>query len=285
MPVRVHVRLETLLSNVASGTPGVVLYPVYLWSIFFKIDGATVKVNSSFKLQGTATFVPTLGDHGDLPGSPTGSGVTPIPASLGDFVTILEPIPVPSLSTTTGGVVGYAEVLMQQLDTPDGDIPPGHQALNDAVQKGLNNLIPTLGATQTQPSPAEIKGIEKQAASAVIGAVTKALGIGYKLLTFFGLQQQDNPWGNVVNYYTTDQLVASGPKGISIHDEILGYDASTQSGGVPLYTFLGTVVADPLPLSMRRILTGIGHPPPVSVRQVMGGSFTASLLAWIPLVR
>jgi len=282
VPIRVHVRLDTLETRVSAGLPGL-LYPVYLWSIFFKIDGATATVNSSFKLQGTATVVPTPGDHGDLPGSPTPDGITPIPPSLGDFVTILEPIPVSGLGVTVGGVVGYVEILLQQLDTPDSDIPPGHQAMNNAVQQGLNNLIPTLGAMNQTPTQADIQAIESQASSAVAAAVKNALGVGYKILTFFGLQHQDDPWGDVVTYYTTTQLAASPPKGIPLHDGI--YSSVAPSPSIPIFTFVGTVVADPLPLSMRRIMMGMGHTPPTSVRSSMGSTVTPSLLAWIDKVR
>jgi len=282
VPVRVHIRLDTLETRVSAGLPGL-LYPVYLWSIFFKIDGTTAQVNGSFQLQGTATVVPTPGNHGDLPGSPTPDGITPIPASLGDFVTILEPIPVSGFSVTVGGVLGYVGILLQQLDTPDGDIAPGHQAMNNAVQQGLNNLIPTLGAKNQKPTQAEIDAIESQASSAVTAAVTNALGIGYKLLTFLGLQQQDDLWGDVVAFYTPSQLVASSPKGIPVNDGI--YSGAAPSPSLPLFTFKGTVVADPLPLSMRRIMTGIGHAPPVSIRSAMGTPVTPSLLAWINKVR
>jgi predicted TIM-barrel fold metal-dependent hydrolase len=133
------------------------------------------------------------------------------------------------------------------------------------------------------PTEAEIQAIESQASSAVAAAVTSALGIGYKLLTFLGLQQQDDLWGDVVTYYTASQLVASSPKGIPVNDGI--YSGAAPSPNLPVFTFKGMVVADPLPLSMRRIMTGIGHAPPVSIRSVMGSPVTPSLLAWINKVR
>ncbi len=277
VPVRVHIRIESISTDISSGIPGL-QWPVYLWSIFFKIDGTTTEVNSSLKLQGTATVDPRPGNHGDLPGANSNAN-TLISPTLGEFVTVLTPIPVPSVGISVGGVVGYVLVLLQQLNTPDGDIPPGHQALNKAVQQGLNNLIPTLGATQQQPSPQQIQAIESQAASAVTAAVKKALGVGYKLLTFFGLQHQDDPWGDVVKYFSASQLAASAPEGIPLSDPI------SDPLDPHIFTFNGVAVSDPLPFSMRRILIGIGHGPPASVRAAMGSSFTTSLLAWVGKVR
>jgi len=38
------------------------------------------------------------------------------------------------------------------------------------------------------------------------------------------------------------------------------------------WTFDGKLVADPLPLSMKRILTGVGHAPPVGLLEAMGSA-------------
>src|ERR1700681_2403647 len=104
VPLRTHIRLENLsrqgnlnvdatgdASGNMIGTAGAVvsvdLTPIYLWSVFFKVDGATVTVNSALKLQGTATVVGTVGNQGDLPGGLNSDGKTPIPSVLGDCVT------------------------------------------------------------------------------------------------------------------------------------------------------------------------------------------------------
>jgi hypothetical protein len=286
--VRTHLRINILdVQNTTFGLSHNAFFnAIYLWSVFFKIDGATVSVNSSLKLQGKATVIPTPGDHGDIPGlaqSDYPGGRTQIPPSLGDFVTTLEPIPVTGTGFTAGGVAGFVEILLQQRDTPDQDVGPGHQAMNNALQQGLNSLIPTLGFTNQNVTQQDIQNIENQVSSAVTAAIKNALGVGYKLLTFLTIDSQDVLMGNAVSYYTASQLAASPPKGIAISD-LIAFPAAPDPTSVNL-TFEGSIVADPFPLSLRRIMTGMGHAPPVGVRSVMGSPITPSLLAWVEKVR
>ena len=297
VPLRVHVRLENIVTQLfSSGTAYVAqAKTLYLWSVFFKVDGSTVQVNSKLQLQGTATVVPTPGNQGDLPGgisaSPYLNESTPIPSAMGDYVTKLVPIPV-SISGIgpVGGVIGYAVILLYQEDTPASAVAAGHQALNSSLQQGLNNVIPTLGATNQDITQTDVHNITNQVLAAVKSAVKNNLSLLEKIGTLLNDEFQDEPAGNAVVYFTESQLAASPPQGIPLNSSnsaITEYDTPPGSAPTPQYTFTfsGSVVADPLPFSLRRILIGLGHPPPVGVRAVMGSAFTSSLLAWINGVR
>src|SRR5580704_9338668 len=80
-PLRIGVQLGNLHSTVEpSDCP---LWPTYLWTVFFKIDGDTVNVGADFFLRGHATVVSTSGDHGDLGPNTELAGDIPIPRRLG----------------------------------------------------------------------------------------------------------------------------------------------------------------------------------------------------------
>ena len=61
----VHLKMNNLHCYDEGDGPGSA--EPYLWTVFFKIDGDTAVVNTSFTLQGSATVVGTPGNHGDLP--------------------------------------------------------------------------------------------------------------------------------------------------------------------------------------------------------------------------
>ena len=138
----------------------------YLWTVFFKIDGETcrvIQVNSGFQLDGTSTVVGTPGNHGDLNNTDVNAGDdVEIPFSLGEFSTVLLPIPPQNLFPP---IVGAVIVLMEQDNSPDSAVAKGHEALNDAVRQKLDELIPTL--VMHQPTPEEINAIVNQIADAV----------------------------------------------------------------------------------------------------------------------
>src|SRR5271156_1779729 len=97
VPIRTHLRVENIVTHLTSTGTSFINPPIYLWSVFFKIDGTTTHVDlmgiTGWKLQGTATVVGTPGNQGDLPGGVLASffqdETTVIPSSLGNFVTNL----------------------------------------------------------------------------------------------------------------------------------------------------------------------------------------------------
>jgi hypothetical protein len=96
-PLRIGIRLSTIEYTIYGGPPSLSGINTYLWTVFFKIDGETTSVAESLQLQGKATVLGTTGDHGDL-GDSWREGNTAIPSQLGEYRTVLQPIPVPSIS-------------------------------------------------------------------------------------------------------------------------------------------------------------------------------------------
>ncbi len=164
----------------------------YMWTVFFKIDGDTVRVGPDLKLHGKATVVTTPGNHGDLLNNDVDAGENvPIPKALGHFQTTLKPIPVDGLSLTVGGAVGAVVVLMEEDSTPASAIAKGHTALNKALTDELNKLIPTLGLTKQSPTNEDLKNMENQIGSAVMGAIKKGVGVWSYIGGIFGNGQDD----------------------------------------------------------------------------------------------
>lgn len=264
---------------------------MYLWSLFFKVDGSTVKIvvnGTTGGLQGTATVVGTPGDQGDLPGGIQASyylpETTPVPASLGHYATTLVPFPISGLSgfTMGGMVVGWLGILIFQNDTPGNAVAAGHQALNSAIQHALDNVIPTITASSPMITPADITSAESQVRSQVVDAMKNALSIWDKLATVLNTESQDSYAGMALQYFTDSDLLASPPRGATIKQSIT-------SGGkddpqLYVFTFNGAAIANWKPYSVRRVLTSLGHAPPVSLRAVMGAGAKPSVLAWIEAV-
>jgi hypothetical protein len=252
-------------------------FGVYLWTVFFKIDGDTVYVDENLKVQGTAKLFPTPGNQGDLPLNFSLNSVA-IPAANGYFRTALTPIPVNTLNMTVPGAMGCVAVVLLQNDTPADAIAQGHQALNDSLQQGLNSLISSLTIAHPTVTDDDVTALENQVSSAVKSAITNALSTWNKALTFLGLQNQDSMAGTVLYRFVPSDLTASPPAGIPLQNGFPDQSVIQVVGAEPLprpllitltLTFQGSVVADPLPLSLRRILTRLDA---VSVRKAMAST-------------
>jgi hypothetical protein len=153
--------------------------PIYLWTAFFKIDADNVKVDQNFKLlQGSATVVGTPGNIGDLPNGDSDftSDWISVPTSLGDFRTVLVPIPVVDFpGVTLPGVVGSVAVLLAHNFTSDDAAVQGHNALNSSLQQQLNDLISNVSIHDETVTDADVQNMKTQISSAVKSAVTDAL--------------------------------------------------------------------------------------------------------------
>jgi hypothetical protein len=279
VPVKVHLTIDNI--QFQYNGQGHYFNPLYLWTVFFKIDGDTAFVDDTdFKLHGTATMFDMPGNHGDLPGIASGhwdSGPLdtstpyqatlnfPVPASLGDFQTLVTPIPLKSSSGSTTpiapGVVGCIAVLMSNDGLPDDDIPPGHEALNNAVQQQLNNLIPTLGATHQQVSQSQISAIAQEVIKAVTNAITNSVSFGTIVAVFLDFENPDAAWGNPVYQFAagnndctagSSDLACTPPAGIPLPAQPISINDGYETYS---FTFQGTVIGDPFPLSMKRLLT------------------------------
>jgi len=171
----------------------------YLWTVFFKVDGSTVQVTDSLTLSGSPTVETTPGSHGNLGGDndvDEGDTVT-IPAAIGEFETILSPIPVPeslsSLAEDIGGVVGVVAVLMESDNVTDDGAEAGHAGLNNAVQSAIQEIINTRSFTNQDITEGEI-----QAFTDSIGAKVEA-----------AIREEQNFFENVWSWLNPDDMIGS----------------------------------------------------------------------------
>ena len=94
----------------------------YLWTVFWKVDGDTVMVNTDGPappfVQGFPTVVGTPGNHGNLGTSDVDEGDdVSIPAIIGEYHTTMKPIPLTTpfgSVTDVGGMLGCVVVLMRR---------------------------------------------------------------------------------------------------------------------------------------------------------------------------
>lgn len=170
----------------------------YLWTVFFKVDGDTVVVNSddlgNIFLQGAPTVVTTPGSHGNLGTSDVDEGDTiNVPAIIGEYRTVLKPIPltVPVLGKTeVGGIIGCIVVLMEEDNTSDSDAARGHERLDSAVRDQLTALLGTLGITKPEPTEEDIAAMSDRIGSAVKSAIQDGVGVVEWLLGFGNMDDQ-----------------------------------------------------------------------------------------------
>lgn len=148
----------------------------YLWTVFFKIDGHTVSVTDSLTLSGPPTIATTPGSHGNLGTTDADEGdKIIIPSAIGEWETILKPIPTPSsissLAEDLGGVIGVVAVLMEEDNVSNDGAEAGHRALNRAVRDALQQVINTRSITNQDINEDEIKAFESSIQSKVNDAV------------------------------------------------------------------------------------------------------------------
>jgi hypothetical protein len=285
-------RVDNISTNLTSAGTDFENPPIYLWSVFFKVDGDKAQVDptspTSGTLQGTATVVPTAGNQGDVPGGVQASfylmETTAIPSSMGAYATAVAPFPVSGFSGLTigGMVIGWLGVLLYQEDTPANDVAAGHQALNGGVQQALDNLIPTISSSSPMITPSDISNAENQIRTQVKSAITSALSVWNKLATLLNTQFQDTFVGLALQTVTDSQLLGSPAQGLQINPSFNW--GGTDDPNLYTFTFNGTVLANWSPYSVRRVLTGLGYAMPASLRAVMGDSAPRSLLTWIESV-
>src|SRR5690349_7290290 len=191
----------------------------YLWTIFFKIDGETIKhTPNTLTLTGDAVFHFGPGSHGNLGTTSVDAGQTvQIPAAVGEWHNQLQPIILTQGSTTipVPGIVGVIAVLMEQDNVSDGGAEKGHQALNDFVRTEINdfihniNLLDFIGVQNPQDKLNELidamkKKIQDGAAGVVSKAIEKAQGFWSNLWS--GLNADDKI-GSVVYTFSQQDIV------------------------------------------------------------------------------
>lgn len=189
--LNIEMKLETIRCRDEGDGPGNA--EPYLWTVFFKADGETLVVNSDGPnpvfVQGPPTVVGTPGNHGNLGTNSVDEGdVVSIPAIIGEYRTVMKPIPLttPILGVEeVGGMMGCLVVLMEEDNTSTSDIGRGHDALNSAVRDKLAKLLGTLSLSNPEPSEAEIAELSSQVGDAVKDAIGGGVSV-FEWLTGFG---------------------------------------------------------------------------------------------------
>lgn len=185
----------------------------YLWTVFFKIDGSTVRLNDNLFLEGTASVYTTPGSHGNLNNNDVDEGdVVNIPAAIGQWDTLLSPIPVPQFVKDLGtddvaAIAGVVCVLMEEDNVTDDGANAGHDALNTGIQSALDALIPTLGFTNQEVTDADLEALTDRVTSAVEDAIKNQQNIFENIWSWLN---KDDTIGSVVFRFNQDQLLSNG---------------------------------------------------------------------------
>jgi hypothetical protein len=134
----------------------------FLWTIFFKIDGSTIKQSLFKNLSGEAVFHFTFGDHNNLgrPENSVFSGATiVITPELGEWITDLQPIAVNLLKEVLliPGIIGSIVILMEEDATTDEAAVAGYQALCDFVKDEINGFISNLDLIEIKTQAEQTK--------------------------------------------------------------------------------------------------------------------------------
>ncbi len=184
----------------------------YLWAAFFKVDGSTISVTTGLGLAGEATTQFTPGSHGNLVNTDVDEGEdVPIPASIGEWQTVLTPIPVPDslsgLVDDVGGVAGVVVVLMEEDNVTDDGAEAGHDAFNAAVRDAINKIVATRTVSNQDVSDAELAAFEDQVSSAVSDAVADQQNVFENIWSWLNA---DDTIGFKAFVFTHDDLASQG---------------------------------------------------------------------------
>lgn len=184
----------------------------YLWTVFFLVDGSTISVNSGLTLSGNATMHFTPGSHGNLPNDDVDAGETvTIPAAIGEWQTLMKPIPVPppfdAVQPDVGGVVGVVCVLMEEDNVSDAGAAAGHTALNNAVRTAVNQIVATRTLTNQEVTEGELAQFETTIQNAVSNAVQNEQNFFENLWSWIN---PDDTIGFQVFLFKHDDLASKG---------------------------------------------------------------------------
>jgi hypothetical protein len=192
----------------------------YLWTIFFKIDGETIKhTPNTLTLTGDAVFHFGPGSHGNLGTKSVDAGQTvQIPAAIGEWHNQLQPIILTNRDGTTSsvpGIVGVVAVLMEEDNVSDSGAEKGHQALNNFVQTEINNFIHSINLLDfvNVANPQDklnelIEAMKKKIQDGAAGVVGKAIehAQGFWSNLWSGLNKDDKI-GSVVYTFSQQDIV------------------------------------------------------------------------------
>ena len=182
----------------------------YLWTIFFRCDGATLNVSDAGRIEGSALTFPTPGSHGNLHRDDVDAGdIVFIPSELGSFGDSIIPIPVaPAIRDLLGqddlpGFFGVVVVLMEEDNVTDAGAEAGHHALNSAVQTAIDKVLRSLGADHQVITPEDIASVTKGIDDAVSDAISEQQNIFEDIWSFLNA---DDQIGNQTFVFNQDQF-------------------------------------------------------------------------------
>jgi hypothetical protein len=167
----------------------------YMFTAFFKLDGETIAIDvkdGDFFLNGPCTFVATFGGHGNLGTRDVSAGDDiAIPPVLGRTEFSLKPIrTVAGLLSglppvEIGGSLGVVVALLEENGFSDDAAAAGGVAFARVVEKGINDIIPTLRqGVKEAPTKEDIENLRDQVTAAIKSAVIDSQGF---LRNFFSL--------------------------------------------------------------------------------------------------
>jgi hypothetical protein len=114
----------------------------YLWTIFFRIDGACVEIAHNFKLIGKGVFHYGKGSHGNLNISNiTKKETVFIPQEVGEWTTSMTPFRIPYFEQKVPSIIGAICVLMEQKNVSGKGAEAGHTALNQQIERAVNESL------------------------------------------------------------------------------------------------------------------------------------------------
>lgn len=217
LDLNIELKLERIHCHDEGDGPGSA--EPYLWTVFFKVDGEMLVVNSNGPsgpfLQGAPTVVGTPGNHGNLGTTDVDEDDNiAIPAIIGEYRTVMKPIPLttPLLGLTeVGGMIGCIVVLMEEDNTPASAIARGHEALDSKVRDALADVLGTLSIGKPEPTEEDIIALTDQ----IGNAVKNAIGDGVSVLDWIGgFGNMDDEIGSALFRFSHKQLEASGGSAI-----------------------------------------------------------------------
>jgi hypothetical protein len=240
-PASAHVRLTKL--HCYDENDGSGLAEPYLWVVFFKLDGETVTTriegnplenggaNARLRVEGRATVIGHTSNHRNITEEDVDARDTvPIPPGLGAYETVLKPVivshPMLGEQPIMPGFIGCVAVLLEQDNTVHGPLAKGHRALNESVQRVIDELIVTIDGELAKVSLQDLKAnpqrIKNEALALVNAAlVTKQVEVQNKVLKAIkddvlpwkwlaGAGDMDDQIGMLTVVYSQQQLQMGG---------------------------------------------------------------------------
>jgi hypothetical protein len=206
MPLPTTVKLSSI--HCRDEADGIGNAEPYLWTIFFKIDGETIKhTPGQFVLNGNAVFKFGPGSHENLGTHAVDPGDTvQIPPAIGEFHTQLQPIILTNGTKTipVPGIVGAIAVLMEEDNVSDSGAEKGHQALNNFVQTEINNFIHGINLIQ-------FVGVEhpEDKLNELIEAMKKKIQDGAAGVVSTAIEKAQGFWSNLWSGINADDKIGS----------------------------------------------------------------------------